>query len=56
MTGNLPRRMAEDEITCACDALVASDALADLTEIRARSLPITILRPILQRSKAIAVC
>lgn len=38
MRDKLARRMAEDEITCACDALVASDALAALTEIQCQIL------------------
>jgi hypothetical protein len=35
---DLPRRMAEDEITCACDGLTVSDALAALCEVQAQIL------------------
>ena len=35
---DLPRRMAEAEITCALDMLTVSDSLAALTEIMARVL------------------
>ena len=38
MSDNLARRMAEDEICCACDALTVPDALAALTEIQAQIL------------------
>ena len=38
MSDNLARRMAEDEITCACDGLTVPDALSALTEIQCQIL------------------
>lgn len=38
LTPKLHQRMAEDEITCACDGLSVPDALGALLEIAARIL------------------
>ena len=38
MNDNLARRMAEGEITCACDGLTVPDALSALIEIQAQIL------------------